>query len=228
MRRTGGIDLGGTKIQAIVADEGNTVLGQARRETPTEGGPPAVAAEMAEAMRAACEAANVETDSLAGVGVGSPGAIDPEAGTVARAGNLPDWDEPFPLGPALTDQLGTKVFIGNDVDVAVEAEFELGAGREVSSLLGIFWGTGVGGGIILDGKPWLGRGAAAEIGHMVVNPGGRRCPCGRRGCMEAYAGRGAMEQRARKLVKKNHKTSLFTIMEKRGKERLASSVWDWP
>ena len=226
MRRTGGIDLGGTKIQAIVADEGNTVLGQARRETPTDGGPPAVAAEMAEAMRAACEAANVETDSLAGVGVGSPGAIDPEAGTVARAGNLPDWDDPFPLGPALTDQLGTKVFIGNDVDVAVEAEFVLGAGRDVNSLLGIFWGTGVGGGIILDGRPWLGRGAAAEIGHMVVNPGGRRCPCGRRGCMEAYAGRGAMEQRARKLVKKNHKTSLFTIMEKRGKERLASSVWD--
>jgi glucokinase len=226
MRRTGGIDLGGTKIQAIVADESHTVLGQARRDTPRDSGPPGVAAEMTEAMRAACEAAGIDTDSLAGVGVGSPGAIDAEAGTVARAGNLPDWDDPFPLGPALTEQLGTKVFLGNDVDVAVAAEYELGAGRAVSSLLGVFWGTGVGGGIILDGKQWTGRGAAAEIGHMVVKPGGRRCPCGRRGCMEAYAGRGAMEARARKLVKKDHKTSLFTIMEKRKKERLASSVWE--
>jgi glucokinase len=225
VRRTGGIDLGGTKIQAIVADESHTVVGQARRDTPHDGGPPGVVAEMAEAMRAACEAAGIDTDSLAGVGVGSPGAIDAEAGTVARAGNLPDWDDPFPLAPLLTERLGTKVFLGNDVDVAVEAEFELGAARSASSLLGVFWGTGVGGGIILDGKPWNGRGAAGEIGHMVVRPGGRRCPCGRRGCMEAYAGRGAMEQQARKLVKKNHKTSLFTIMERRGKGRLASAVW---
>jgi glucokinase len=226
MRRTGGIDLGGTKIQAIVADESHTVLGQARRDTPRDGGPPGVAAEMAEAMRAACEAAGIDTDSLAGVGIGSPGAIDSDAGTVARAGNLPEWDDPYPLAQQLTDQLGTKVFLGNDVDVAVEAEFELGAARNANSLLGVFWGTGVGGGIILDGSPWNGRGAAGEIGHMVVKPGGRRCPCGRRGCMEAYAGRGAMELRARKLVKKGHKTSLFTVMEKRHKERLASSVWE--
>jgi glucokinase len=226
MRLTGGIDLGGTKIQAIVADDGGTVLGQSRHDTPHDHGPPGVAAEMTEAMRAACEAAGVDTDSLAGVGVGSPGAIDSAAGTVARAGNLPDWDEPFHLGPVLTEQLGTKVALGNDVDVAVKAEFELGAGRDVNSLLGVFWGTGVGGGIILDGRQWTGLGAAGEIGHMVVRPGGRRCPCGRRGCMEAYAGRGAMELRARKLMKRGHRTSLFKVMEKRGKERLASSVWD--
>ncbi len=226
MVRIGGIDLGGTKIQAVVVDEGHTVLGQSRRETPRKGGPEAVAAEMAETMRAACEAAEVDTDSLRGVGVGAPGAIDVDAGTVARAGNLTDWDDPYPLGDALTERLGTSVALGNDVNVAVQAEFDLGAAREVSSLLGVFWGTGVGGGIVLDGEMWVGRGAAAEIGHMVVKPGGRRCPCGRRGCMEAYAGRGAMELRARKLVKSNHKTSLFKVMEQRHKERLASSVWD--
>ncbi|MBA2764391.1 MAG: ROK family protein [Thermoleophilaceae bacterium] len=226
MVRIGGIDLGGTKIQAVVVDESHTVLGQSRRETPRKGGPEAVAAEMAETMRAACEAAGIDTDSLRGVGVGAPGAIDVAAGTVARAGNLTDWDDPYPLGDALTERLGTTVALGNDVNVAVQAEFDLGAAREVSSLLGVFWGTGVGGGIVLNDEMWVGRGAAAEIGHMVVKPGGRRCPCGRHGCMEAYAGRGAMEARARKLVKSDHKTSLFKVMEKRGKQRLASSVWD--
>jgi glucokinase len=83
----------------------------------------------------------------------------------------------------------------------------------------------VGGGIVLNDAPWVGRGAAAEIGHMVVKIGGRRCPCGRRGCMEAYAGRGSMEARARKLHKDGRKTELFKIMKKRGRERLTSGVW---
>jgi glucokinase len=105
------------------------------------------------------------------------------------------------------------------------AEFHLGAGQPYSSLLGVFWGTGVGGGVVLDGKLWLGRDAAGEIGHMVVKIGGAKCPCGRHGCMEAYAGRGAMETRARELVKKGEQTDLFEIMEKRGRERLTSGIW---
>jgi glucokinase len=226
MSRTGGIDLGGTKIQAVVASDSHEVLGEARRPTPTSGGPPAIVAEIAATLREAADAAGVETDSLRGVGLGSPGAVDARAGTVARAGNLSDWDAPFELADALRQELGTEVLLGNDVQVAVDAEFALGAGGDSSSLLGVFWGTGVGGGIVLDGKPWVGRGAAAEIGHVVVKPGGRRCPCGRRGCMEAYAGRGAMEARARALVERGEKTSLFRIMKKRQKERLASSVWD--
>ena len=113
--------------------------------------------------------------------MGSPGAIDAEAGVVAEARNLPGWDEPYAMGPALEEALGTKVRIGNDVQVAVDGEFALGAGRDSSSLLGVWWGTGVGGGIILDGKAWLGLGAAGEIGHIVVKQGGARCPCGRRG-----------------------------------------------
>ena len=74
------------------------------------------------------------------------------------------------------------------MQVATEGEFRLGAGRPYKSVVGVFWGTGVGGGLILDGKPWLGRGEAGEIGHIVVKQGGARCPCGRRGCLEAYAG----------------------------------------
>ena len=91
-------------------------------------------------------------------------------------------------------------------------------------MLGVFWGTGVGGGIVLDGKPWVGRSAGGEIGHVVVSLGGRRCPCGRRGCMEAYAGRGAMEARARRLQAKGEQTELFKIMEQRGRNRLTSGV----
>jgi glucokinase len=167
----------------------------------------------------------VASSQLTGVGVGSPGLVDEQTGAVTSARNLPGWDGRFELGSALSSGLGTKVFVGNDVQVATEAEFRLGAGKPYRSLLGVFWGTGVGGGVILNGKPWLGRGGAGEIGHMVVEMNGARCTCGRRGCMEAYAGRAAMEARARKRVEKGKRTDLFHLMEERGRTRLTSSIW---
>lgn len=221
-----GIDLGGTKIQAVVVDAGNAVIGEDRRPTPTDGGPEQVAGAMAEAVRAAAGAAGVDAGALGGVGVGSPGEIDAGAGTVAQARNLPDWEGAFALGPALERELGTGVRLGNDVQVATDAEATLGAGRGYSSLLGVFWGTGVGGGIVLDGRPWVGRGAAGEIGHVVIRHHGRRCPCGRHGCMEAYAGRGAMEARARKLHEEGRETDLFQLMRKHGRDRLTSGIWE--
>jgi glucokinase len=222
----GGIDLGGTKIQAVVVNSRHRVLGEARVPTPHEGGPKDVADAMAEALLAASASAGIESGELRGVGVGSPGSVDEETGTVRCALNLPGWDGSYPLGPRLAEALGTGVRVGNDVQVATNAEATLGAGRDYDSLLGVFWGTGVGGGIVLDGRPWVGRGAAAEIGHMVVKRGGARCPCGRRGCMEAYAGRLAMEERARKLHEGGRETVLFEIMERRGHDRLTSSVWE--
>jgi glucokinase len=159
------------------------------------------------------------------VGVGSPGVVADDKGTVASARNLPNWEEPYPLRDELATLLDTKVRLGNDVQVATDAEFALGAARDFNSILGVFWGTGVGGGIVLDGKPWLGRSAAGEIGHVVVRMGGRKCSCGRRGCMEAYAGRLAMELHARELLEKGQHTRLFEIMEERGRERLTSGVW---
>ena len=221
----GGIDLGGTKIQAAVVDGRNRVLGESRTATPTTGGPKDVADAMAEALLASCASAGVPAAELRGVGVGSPGSVD-DTGVVTSASNLPGWEGSYPLGARLAEALDTSVRIGNDVQVATDAEFSLGAGRAYESLLGVFWGTGVGGGIILDGKPWLGRGSAGEIGHVVVKRGGRRCPCGRKGCMEAYAGRKAMEARARKLVDKGEQTKLFEIMEHRGDDRLKSGVWE--
>src|SRR6266540_1619822 len=183
MSATGGIDLGGTKIQAVVVDEAHDVLGQARRPTPRDGGPSAVATAMLDTLADAAAQAQLAPSSLAGVGVGSPGAV------------------------------------------AVDAEFALGAGRPYSSVLGVFWGTGVGGGVILDGKSWVGRGAAGEFGHMVIKRNGARCPCGRRGCVEAYAGRAAMEVRARRAVEKGQKTQLFKLMERAERNRLTSGVW---
>jgi glucokinase len=222
----GGIDLGGTKIQTVVVDPDNKALGEARRPTPTSGGPADVAAEMIGAMHDAAEQAGVKTGDLGGVGVGSPGDADEKTGVVSDARNLPGWIDPFPLGEHLAGELGVPVRIGNDVQVAVQGEFELGAGKEFDTILGVWWGTGVGGGLILDGKPWLGRGAAGEIGHVVVKRGGARCTCGRKGCMEAYAGRLSMEIKARNEVRKGAKTKLFEIMEERGRDRLTSGIWE--
>jgi glucokinase len=220
-----GVDLGGTKIQAVVVDDTFAVLGQERLPTPTRGGPQDVADEIAAAVRAAAALADAEPSELASIGVGSPGDVDDENGIVTSARNLPGWEGSFPLAEALKDALGPPVSLGNDVNVATMAEAKLGAGQAYRSMLGVFWGTGVGGGIVLDGELWLGRDAAGEIGHMVVKVGGAKCPCGRNGCMEAYAGRGAMETRARELVKKGEQTDLFAIMEKRGRDRLTSGIW---
>jgi glucokinase len=223
----GGIDLGGTKIQAVIVDEDHKVLGQARRPTPTEGGPEDVAQAIAQSLSDAAKAAEQEPAKLGGIGVGSPGVI--EGGSVSTARNLPGWEGSFALADALASALGVsgmRIEIGNDVQVATDAEFKLGAGRPYGSLIGVFWGTGVGAGLILDGKPWLGLGGAGEIGHMVVEMDGARCTCGRRGCVEAYAGRAAMEIHARKLHEKGRHTDLFKLMKEHDRTRLTSGIWE--
>lgn len=221
----GGIDLGGTKIQTVVVSARNKVLGEARRPTPTEGGPEDVAAAMAESLQEAAEQVGIETKALVGIGVGSPGDANEKTGVVSNARNLPGWEGSFPLAEQLSKLLGPPAAVGNDVQVAVNAEFELGAAKPYKTVLGVFWGTGVGGGLVLNGKPWLGRGAAGEIGHMVIRRGGPRCSAGHSGCMEAYAGRASMEAKARRLVAGGEKTDLFKIMEHRGRDRLTSGVW---
>ena len=225
-RLRGGIDLGGTKIQTAVLGPRGKVHGEARAPTPTSGGPEDVAAAMVAAMREAAGEARVETRELLGVGVGSPGDVDEGTGNVSSARNLPGWEGTFALGNTLANDLGTKVRLGNDVQVATEAEFRLGAGKPYQTVIGVFWGTGVGGGLVLDRKPWLGRGAAGEIGHIVVKRGGAKCPCGRKGCMEAYAGRAAMEAEARREHESGTKTDLFKLMRKHDRDRLTSGIWE--
>src|SRR3954451_15243804 len=144
----GGIDLGGTKIQAAVVDEAeeHQVLGAKRDQTPLKGGPKAIAARMAEVLEAALEEAGLKPADLSGVGVGSPGSVDDQKGTVSGAMNLSEWSGSFNLRKTLEKELdGTPVSLGNDVDLATDAEFEIGAAKQYDTLLGVFWGTGVGG-----------------------------------------------------------------------------------
>ncbi|MBJ6761349.1 ROK family protein [Myxococcaceae bacterium JPH2] len=226
LRVWGGIDLGGTKIEAVVVDARGEVLGQARHPTPGKGGPGEVVREMYGTLEEAAVAAGLATPRLSGIGVGAPGSVDANHGTLAHATNVvADWEKPYPVAADLGDLVKGRVVLGNDVQVAVAAEYRLGAGRPYRSVLGVWWGTGVGGGLVLDGTPWRGRGGAGEIGHMVVKPDGALCGCGRRGCLEAYAGRASMERKARKEVHRGRRTQLFDIMRDKGRSRLSSGVW---
>ncbi|MBP7973060.1 MAG: ROK family protein [Candidatus Nanopelagicales bacterium] len=222
-----GVDLGGTKIQVVIVDPKNAVLGSDRRPTPTVGGPDDVTDTIADSIRAAVGDAQIEMSDLLGIGVGAPGQIDLSAGTLSNAGNLPGWMLTYPLAGQLSKRMGgVPVALGNDVQVGVNAEVHLGAGRSFNSLLGVFCGTGVGGGVVIDREMWVGRGAAGEIGHVcIMAKGGAPCTCGRSGCMEAYAGRAAMEIQARKWKSKGKKTVLFKIMKKKDRVRLSSGVW---
>jgi glucokinase len=223
----GGVDLGGTKIDVLIVEGEQDVRGRARRPTPTEGGAAAIVEAIAEAVEEAAGIAAIAVDELTGVGLGSPGAVDPAAGTVGFNSNLAGgWSEPYPLADALARAIGARVRVANDVEVAAAAELELGAGRDLPSFLAVWWGTGVGGSVVLAGRRWEGNGSAGELGHTVVRLRGRLCPCGRRGCVEAYAGRAAMEARARHLHERGQNTKLFDLMRAANRDRLTSGIWE--
>jgi glucokinase len=222
---TAGVDLGGTKIQTVVL-RNEEVVGSARVLTPQTGDPGDVIDAIVGTIRTSLEAADTAESDLRGIGIGTPGEVDAAAGAVLLAANVPGFSERVELGPLVSTELGNAtVTVGNDVNVGVLGEYERGAGRPYDNLLGVWVGTGVGGGLIIRGKLYDGRGAGGEFGHMVVKPGGLRCSCGRHGCVEAYAGRVSMERRARHLVKRGHKTDLFRIMEKHERTRLSSGVF---
>jgi glucokinase len=220
---TAGVDLGGTKIQTVIV-RARRVIGQSRVPTPHTG-PTDVVHAIAGTITTALHGAGAPRTELRAIGIGTPGEVDSETGTVAKAANLPGMIGPFPLGPSvsrLVSRVPTRV--DNDVRVAIVGEYRRGAGRPYKNIIGVFLGTGVGGGLILDGRLRHGRGGAGEIGHTVVKDGGRLCTCGRYGCLEAYAGRQSIENAARDMMKKGRKTSLFDIMADRGRDRLTSGV----
>jgi glucokinase len=213
-----GIDLGATKIYATLLD-GREVVAETKAKTPVRGGPLAVV----EALRRAVEALGAPRKARL-VGLGVPGAVDADGATVRSAPNLAGWVGPFDMGGALSDALeGRTVVVENDVNVGVYAEHALGVAHGAPDVLGVFVGTGVGGGLILDGALRRGpTGMAAEIGHVVVRPEGRACRCGGRGHVEAYAGRAAMERRARTLESRGRDTVLVDLAPAR---RMTSSVF---
>lgn len=218
-----GVDLGGTKIETVVLG-GRKVLGYTRVPTPRTGADDVVSA-IVKAVHGSIEAAGTTTAGIAAIGVGSPGAIEAD-GSVGDARNVPGFQgAPVPLGSRLSEAFGgIPVKVDNDVRVAVRGEWKRGAGRPYKNLLGVFVGTGVGGGLILDGRLREGRGAAGEIGHTLVKPGGRACSCGQKGHLEAYAGRGCIEAEAHRLQESGRKTDLFHLMRHRGRDRATSGV----
>ena len=161
---------------------------------------------------------------LRGVCIGVPGGVDDAAGMVDKAPNL-KWEK-VPLAHLLSTALGgARVFLDNDVRVAVTGEHAYGCGKGTRTMVGIFVGTGIGGGLVIDGRLHQGmRGVAGELGHMILKPKGPRCPCGKRGCAEALASRTSMERDVRQLIADGHKSCVLKIMKKEGRDRLTSSV----
>jgi glucokinase len=215
--------MGGTKIQTAII-RGGKPIGQGRVPTP-QGSAEMVLEAVRETITTAAAEARLKPESLAAIGVGFPGIFDEASGDVLTAPNIPAFRKRYPLGAKLSQAFGGVVVkFDNDVRAAMLGEHRAGAGRPYKDLLGVFVGTGVGGGLILDDVIRRGQGAAGEIGHTVVRKGGRPCGCGRRGCLEAYAGRGRMEVRARALIERGEQTILFKLMEQRGRDRLTSGV----
>ena len=157
--------------------------------------------------------------------MGIPGVV--HDGEILTVPNLANWVDPVDLQtPSSRPASACPPHLGNDVNVGLLGEWLDGAARGVDDVLGVWMGTGIGGALIIEGRPFNGcRGAAGEIGHVVVRPGGALCSCGRRGCVEAYAGRRSMEATAAAMVDAGRQTSLFAIREDEGKSQLTSKVW---
>jgi glucokinase len=218
-----GIDLGGTNLYAVVLD-GDDVRGHAKLKTPVGGSRQDVLDVLVAAGTDAADDAGVAVDDVAAIGVGSPGVVID--GTVGSASNVPGFEERFPLADELHERFGRPVRVTNDVTAAAIGEHRLGAGRGVDDLLAVFWGTGIGGGLVLGGEPYEGAsGGAGEFGHTVIELGGAVCPCGRRGCVEAYAGRRAMELAAERARAAGRSTVLFDVLEEKGKPQATSGVF---
>ncbi len=218
-----GIDLGGTSLRALVVDRDYKILAAEKTRTRAERRAKAVVEEIIELAASALDAAKMEPRDLRVLSAGAPGAVDWRRGIVERAPNL-GWTR-VPLAAYLRKRFRVPVMVDNDVNVGVVGEHALGAGRGVKQLVGIFVGTGIGGGLIFDGKLYEGsRGGAGEIGHTVVMVDGPLCSCGRHGCIEALASRTAMERDVRAAIKAGRKSRVLKIMKKKGHVRVTSSV----
>lgn len=192
-----GIDLGGTKVVFAVSDGAGSVLSKLRRPTPLSGDWRADLGEMIEAAKQALGEAEIVAADLEGIGVSVPGPADPKTGVLINPPNLPGWEN-VPVGRELTAALGAPVRIENDANAFLLAEARFGAGQGVADLVVLTMSTGVGGGILADGRLVTGAfGAAGEPGHLPIVPNGRLCACGLRGCLEAYVGGNAWRDRLR-------------------------------
>lgn len=207
MKYFAGIDLGGTFIKCgIVSDGGDLVI---KDKIPTGAKRPyaKIAEDMAKLVRALEKRAGVK---VAAVGIGSPGTIDSSDGVVVYSNNI-KWEN-VPFAGELERRLGAPVYMTNDANAAALGESYAGAGKNFESSIFLTLGTGVGGGIVLDGKLYEGgRSAGAELGHMLVKMNGLRCTCGRRGCLEAYASATALIRQTKSAMKRDENSVMWRI-----------------
>ena len=188
-----GVDVGGTKVAAGLVDEAGTIVRRTRRPTPSS-----TPADVEDVI-AACVAELCEGESVEAVGIGAAGFVTADRSTVLVAPNLSWRDEP--LRDAVSARVGLPVVVENDANAAAWAEHRFGAGRGEQHLVLVTVGTGIGGGIVLDGQLYRGRhGVGAEFGHVQVVAGGRRCGCGQRGCWEQYCSGRALLHEAREIA----------------------------
>jgi len=203
-----GVDLGGTNIKAGLVTDTGEVIQRHQRQTLAGHGPEAVAARICQVVHECIQKAGMEPFRVRGIGIGSPGTIDLKNGVVLFSPNLPGWRD-IPLRRMVEEGLRMPCLLDNDANVAALAEQWVGAGRGASSLVLFTLGTGIGGGIVLDGRIWHGaNGVAGEVGHMSINPDGPRCNCGNYGCFEVYASATGMVRRMRESIAGGATTSL--------------------
>ena len=206
-----GVDLGGTKILAGVFDARLKCVGRTKLTTKAERGADGVIERIVRAVKEAIDECDLTLKQVRGLGIGSPGSIDQENGRVIFAGNL-GWKD-VPLRKELEKQLDVPVFVDNDCKVATRGIFEAEYGGKPQSLVGVFLGTGIGGGLVLDGKLYTGMNyTAGELGHMIIDVNGPKCTCGNNGCFEALASRTAIFRRIKDAVKAGEKTVLVEML----------------
>lgn len=207
-----GVDLGGTKILAGVFDAKFNLKGTAKLSTKADRGVEAVIDRIARCINDAVDECDLSLKQFRGVGVGAPGAVDAESGRVIFAPNLPGWKD-IPLKKELEKRLGLPVFTGNDCNICTLGTFDREYKAKPKHLVGIFIGTGIGGGLVVNGNLYTGHNlTAGEIGHMVIEVNGPKCGCGNRGCLEALASRTAIFRKIQNGVKDGQKTILTDML----------------
>ncbi len=206
-----GVDLGGTKILAGVFKTSLACIGRSKMSTKPQRGAKGVIDRIARCVEDAVDECDLTLKQVRGVGIGAPGAVDSESGRVIFAPNL-GWED-IELKKELEEKLEVPVFVENDCNICALGIYESELEKKPRQMVGIFLGTGIGGGIMLDGKLFSGfNRTAGEVGHMVIEVGGPKCSCGNRGCFEALASRGAIFRKIQADVKAGQKTVLTDML----------------